>query len=158
MISYYQAHSVTFMRSWFSYRHTAVKRLSMREKLRGDHVVRFEKPCKWLWRRTAASSCELEANFSFYFNINFITTWWKSCYVLWEKLLRDKNIGHWDWWVERGRDVNFLISFRRVSSILNLFVNLKFAEYPCFSVVMAGSLHFPKKNIFVYNICSSVLE
>jgi len=46
-----------------------------------------------------------------------------------------KNIGHWDWWVERGKDVNFLISFRRVSC-----VNLKLAEYPCFSVVLAGSL------------------
>ena len=45
MISYYQAH---YMRSWFSYRHTAVKRLSMREKLRGDRIVRFEKPCMWL--------------------------------------------------------------------------------------------------------------
>ena len=31
---------------------------------------------------------------------------------------------------------------------------LKFAEYPCFSVVLAGSLHFP---IFVY-ICLSALE
>ena len=36
---------------------------------------------------------------------------------------------------------------------------LKFAEYPCFSVMLAGSLHFQlKKNIFVYIICSSVLE
>ena len=30
---------------------TAVKRLSMREKLRGDRIVRFEKPCMWLRRR-----------------------------------------------------------------------------------------------------------
>ena len=27
---------------------TAVKRLSMREKLRGDRIVRFEKPGMWL--------------------------------------------------------------------------------------------------------------
>ena len=35
---------------------------------------------------------------------------------------------------------------------------LKFAEYPCFSVVLAGSLHFPKDKSFVYIICSSILE
>ena len=40
---------------------TAVKRLSMRETLRGDR--RFEKAV-----RTAASCCELEAKFSLYFN------------------------------------------------------------------------------------------
>ena len=27
---------------------TAVKRLSMREKLPGDRMVRFEKPCMWM--------------------------------------------------------------------------------------------------------------
>ena len=41
---------------------------------------------------------------------------------------------------------------------LTFFVNLKFAEYPCFSVVLAGSLHFPKEKYFLYIICSSVLE
>ena len=30
---------------------TAVKRLSMREKLPGDRIVRFEKPCMWMWLR-----------------------------------------------------------------------------------------------------------
>ena len=30
---------------------TAVKRLSMRQKWRGDRIVRFEKPCMWLWGR-----------------------------------------------------------------------------------------------------------
>ena len=68
--------------------------------------------------------------------------------LLREKVLKDKNIGHWDWWVERRRGVNFLISFRRVSSVLNLFVNLKFVEYPCFYVVLAGSLHFPNEKYF----------
>ena len=43
---------------------TEVKRLSMREKLRGDGIVRCEKPCM----STASSSCELERKFSFYFN------------------------------------------------------------------------------------------
>ena len=28
--------------------HTAVKSLSMREKLRGDHIIQFEKTCMWL--------------------------------------------------------------------------------------------------------------
>ena len=37
---------------------------------------------------------------------------------------------------------------RRVSSVLNLFLTLKFAEYPCFYVVLAGSLHFPKEKYF----------
>ena len=47
-----------------SERDTAVKRLSMRENLRGDRrIVRFEKAVM-----TAASCCELEAKFSLYFN------------------------------------------------------------------------------------------
>ena len=49
---------------------------------------------------------------------------------------------------EKLRGDQFLISFRRVSSVLNLFLNLKFAEYSCFSVVLASSLHFPKKILF----------
>ena len=32
--------------------------------------------------------------------------------------------------------------------MLNLFLNLKFAEYPCFSVALAGSLHFLTKKYF----------
>ena len=31
---------------------------------------------------------------------------------------------------------------------LTFFLNLKFAGYPCFSVVLAGSLHFPKEKYF----------
>ena len=33
------------------YGSTAVKCLSMREKLRGDRIIWFEKPCMWLWRQ-----------------------------------------------------------------------------------------------------------
>ena len=40
--------------------HTAVKRLSMREKLRGDRIVQIRKTLH-LSAATAESSCELEA-------------------------------------------------------------------------------------------------
>ena len=37
-------------REWRDQGSTAVKRLSMREKLRGDRIARFAKPYMWLWR------------------------------------------------------------------------------------------------------------
>ena len=50
--------------------HTAVKRLSMREKLREDRIVQFEKPC--MWRTTTASSCELNRNIYSFTSMKFI--------------------------------------------------------------------------------------
>ena len=50
---------------------TAVKRLSMREKLHGDRIVRFGKTLHVAVTTAAPScNCELEAKFSFYFNVH----------------------------------------------------------------------------------------